>query len=142
MVLKSDSHTLRSILYSFIIFFALTKVRWVQQQHEKIRKKRDYQKVRFPGAASSRVADPLSVLRSIAQQSHIQYRNTDSHLIFPDPLFKEQWYMVSNQVCVYCCVCRIYYYNLQRYIQFMISQYHIDEPNKRTTISFFPHCDN
>lgn len=102
----------------FLPFFILSssssspsqKVRWVQQQHEKIRKKRDYQKVRFPGAASSRVADPLSVLRSIAQQSHLQYRNTDSHLTFPDPLFKEQWYMVSSQVCVYFCICCIYYY--------------------------------
>lgn len=77
------------------------QVRWVQQQHEKIRKKRDYQnqKVRFPGTTSNSRPDPLSFLRSLAPQSRIQYRNTDSHLVFTDPLFKEQWYMVSNIMC-------------------------------------------
>lgn len=93
MALKSDS---TYSTFSSFLFSLEKKVRWVQQQHEKIRKKRDYQKVRFPGAGSSRNADPLSVLRSIASQSQIQYRNTDSHLVFPDPLFKEQWYMVSH----------------------------------------------
>ncbi|XP_052566318.1 furin-like protease 2 isoform X1 [Culex pipiens pallens] len=66
------------------------EVRWMQQQHEKIRKKRDYSTfdqdfVRFP--------DP----RSIAPGSQrVNYRDTGSHNIFPDPLFKEQWYLVSR----------------------------------------------
>lgn len=65
------------------------------QQHEKIRKKRDFQPVRFPGA-TNRARDPLAFLRSIANGAHIQYRSTDSHLVFPDPLYKEQWYLVSS----------------------------------------------
>lgn len=64
------------------------------QQHEKIRKKRDFQPIRFPGP-TNRARDPLAFLRSIANGAHIQYRSTDSHLTFPDPLFKEQWYLVS-----------------------------------------------
>lgn len=64
----------------------------MQQQHEKIRRKRDYSTfdqdfVRFP--------DP----RSIAPGSRVNYRDTGAHNIFPDPLFKEQWYLVSR-VCV------------------------------------------
>lgn len=62
------------------------EVRWMQQQHEKIRRKRDYSTfdqdfVRFP--------DP----RSIAPGSRVNYRDTGAHNIFPDPLFKEQWYL-------------------------------------------------
>ncbi|XP_055539465.1 furin-like protease 2 isoform X1 [Wyeomyia smithii] len=65
------------------------EVRWMQQQHEKIRRKRDYSTfdadfVRFP--------DP----RSIAPASRVGYRDTGAHNIFPDPLFKEQWYLVSR----------------------------------------------
>lgn len=71
------------------------QVRWVQQQHEKIRKKRDFQRIKFPEPSSSLRSDPLALLRSIATGSQIKYRSTDSHLIFPDPLFKEQWYLVS-----------------------------------------------
>ncbi|CAO1381843.1 unnamed protein product [Diamesa hyperborea] len=89
----------RSISTSDIHHNALNsepEVRWVMQQHEKIRKKRDYTKVasspiKFPDY--SRSVDPLSLLRNAAPQSRLQYRNTDAHLIFPDPLFKEQWYM-------------------------------------------------
>lgn len=67
------------------------------QQHEKIRKKRDtYTPIRFPGQ-SSRGRDPLALLRSIASGTHVRLRSTDSHLIFPDPLFKEQWYLVSTK---------------------------------------------
>jgi hypothetical protein len=72
------------------------QVRWVMQQHEKIRKKRDFQPIKFPGSTATRARDPLAFLRSITNGAHIQYRNTDSHLIFPDPLFKEQWYLVSK----------------------------------------------
>lgn len=126
MALKSVIHIL-NILRPF-------QVRWVQQQHEKIRKKRDYQKVRFPGAGSSRLADPLGVLRSIATQSRIQYRQTDSHLIFPDPLFKEQWYMVSTWSSV--CFPAHYLFNL-RYRSHKRAR-----SVERNRFAFLSHCDN
>lgn len=67
----------------------------MQQQHEKIRKKRDYsQDLKFPGLSSD-------LFRGVAPQSRIQYRDATTHNIFPDPLFKEQWYLVSR-VCVHC----------------------------------------
>lgn len=74
-------------------------MRWVQQQHEKIRKKRDEnykesRQIKFPEY------DFTNLLRQLAPQARIQYRNTDSHSIFSDPLFKEQWYLVSR-VCVF-----------------------------------------
>lgn len=72
------------------------------QQHEKIRKKRDFQAVRFPGP-TNRARDPLAFLRSIANGASIQYRSTDSHLTFPDPLFKEQWYLVSKKKDFFFC---------------------------------------
>uniref|UniRef100_A0A182M2I0 Peptidase S8 pro-domain domain-containing protein n=1 Tax=Anopheles culicifacies TaxID=139723 RepID=A0A182M2I0_9DIPT len=64
------------------------EVRWVQQQHEKPRYKRDYSTfdqdfVRFPG------------FRSLVSGTRMAYRDTSTHNIFPDPLFKEQWYLVS-----------------------------------------------
>ena len=85
------------VLYLLLIKHAYIsfQVRWVQQQHEKIRKKRDFQRIKFPETSSSLRSDPLALLRSIATGSQIKYRSTDSHLIFPDPLFKEQWYLVS-----------------------------------------------
>lgn len=67
----------------------------MQQQHEKIRKKRDYSTdLKFPGLSSD-------LFRGVAPQSRIQYRDATTHNIFPDPLFKEQWYLVSR-VCVHC----------------------------------------
>uniref|UniRef100_A0A182TTA9 Peptidase S8/S53 domain-containing protein n=1 Tax=Anopheles melas TaxID=34690 RepID=A0A182TTA9_9DIPT len=62
------------------------EVRWVQQQHEKPRFKRDYSTfdqdfVRFPG------------FRSLMSGTRMAYRDTSTHNIFPDPLFKEQWYL-------------------------------------------------
>ncbi|XP_041766317.1 furin-like protease 2 isoform X2 [Anopheles merus] len=62
------------------------EVRWVQQQHEKPRFKRDYSTfdqdfVRFPG------------FRSLVSGTRMAYRDTSTHNIFPDPLFKEQWYL-------------------------------------------------
>lgn len=98
----------------YLLFFSLFQVRWFQQQHEKIRKKRDFQRIKFPGQSSAR-ADPLSLLRSITSGSQIQYRSTDSHLIFPDPLFKEQWYLVSFFffLTFFCSIniCRIFIIN-------------------------------
>uniref|UniRef100_A0A182SRW0 Uncharacterized protein n=1 Tax=Anopheles maculatus TaxID=74869 RepID=A0A182SRW0_9DIPT len=63
-----------------------SEVRWVQQQHEKPRYKRDYSTfdqdfVRFPG------------FRSLVSGARMAYRDTSTHNIFPDPLFKEQWYL-------------------------------------------------
>uniref|UniRef100_A0A182IX67 Peptidase S8 pro-domain domain-containing protein n=1 Tax=Anopheles atroparvus TaxID=41427 RepID=A0A182IX67_ANOAO len=63
------------------------EVRWVQQQHEKLRFKRDYSTfdqdfVRFPGFRSL-----------VSPGSRMAYRDTSTHNIFPDPLFKEQWYL-------------------------------------------------
>jgi hypothetical protein len=82
--------------HSFSALHTHTQVRWVMQQHEKIRKKRDFQPIKFPTPSATRARDPLAFLRSIANGAHIQYRSTDSHLIFPDPLYKEQWYLVST----------------------------------------------
>nr|XP_017011802.2 furin-like protease 2 isoform X4 [Drosophila takahashii] len=60
------------------------EVKWMQQQHEKVRRKRDgpYQ--------------DLPTYKSISLASHsprMEYRDVSSHFIFPDPLFKEQWYL-------------------------------------------------
>lgn len=101
--------------FIFVLFFfpLCLQVRWVQQQHEKPRFKRDYSTfdqdfVRFPG------------FRSLVSGTRMAYRDTSTHNIFPDPLFKEQWYLVSAVgvlsslrfkpfcqcicVCVYLCV--------------------------------------
>ncbi|XP_012158816.1 furin-like protease 2 isoform X2 [Ceratitis capitata] len=89
------------------------EVRWMQQQHEKLRKKRDgsyttlpgyspYDVIRpgagFIGAPGSRLTyHPTASARSssplLSRASRIQYRAVTSHNIFPDPLFKEQWYL-------------------------------------------------
>lgn len=83
-------------------------MRWVQQQHEKIRKKRDEnykesRQIKFPEY------DFTNLLRQLAPQARIQYRNTDSHSIFSDPLFKEQWYLVSR-VCVFAILYMVLLY--------------------------------
>lgn len=62
----------------------------MQQQHEKIRKKRDYTTLgSYPNQRAS-------LLRNVAPDSRVEYRDTNSHNFFPDPLFKEQWYLVRN----------------------------------------------
>ncbi|XP_036319239.1 furin-like protease 2 isoform X3 [Rhagoletis pomonella] len=88
----------------------------MQQQHEKLRKKRDGSYTTLPGyspydvirpgggfvsasgprlayqpTASARIGSPL-----LSRAPRIQYRAATSHNIFPDPLFKEQWYLVSD----------------------------------------------
>lgn len=64
----------------------------MQQQHERIRKKRDY-------AADYALANQrASLLRNVAPESRLEYRDTASHNIFPDPLYKEQWYLVSCRI--------------------------------------------
>ncbi|XP_016951900.1 furin-like protease 2 isoform X3 [Drosophila biarmipes] len=64
-----------------------SEVKWMQQQHEKVRRKRDgpYQ--------------DLPTYKSLSLASHsprMEYRDVSSHFVFPDPLFKEQWYLVSK----------------------------------------------
>lgn len=94
----------------------------MQQQHEKLRKKRDGSYTTLPGyspydvirpgagfvsAPGSRLAyHPTASARSsstlLSRSPRIQYRAATSHNIFPDPLFKEQWYLVS-EVCKKFC---------------------------------------
>ncbi|KAK9694812.1 hypothetical protein QE152_g33272 [Popillia japonica] len=67
-------------------------VQWVQQQHEKRRKKRDYT---FPSV--SPFAQYFgSVAPSARHHGHPRYRAT-SFKNFPDPLFKEQWTSFKNE---------------------------------------------
>ncbi|XP_061400858.1 furin-like protease 2, partial [Musca vetustissima] len=87
------------------------EVRWIQQQHEKIRQKRDGSYSSLPGYS------PYDILRQttafggslpslhvmtgpdtayrngLTRAPRIQYRDAGPHTIFPDPLFKEQWYL-------------------------------------------------
>lgn len=73
------------------------QVAWVQQQHEKRRRKRDYTEARF----GSSFADLPSFLGARSQpqapaqpQPHRQhYRGIGVQSLFPDPLYKEQWYL-------------------------------------------------
>lgn len=103
------------------------QVKWLQQQHEKIRRKRDgpyreiptyspYNILRQPNDYaidpntnphfSSYSSDPListSPLMGLGgaggtHSPRLEYRDVTSHLVFTDPLFKEQWYLVSK-VC-------------------------------------------
>lgn len=78
-------------LFSFFVVLKLKfQVHWFQQQHEKVRKKRDY-----TSADLYSYQQRYGLLRSIAPQSRLQYRQVAEPLFFPDPFFKEQWYLVS-----------------------------------------------
>lgn len=85
----------------------------MQQQHEKVRRKRDgpyqdlptyspYNVLRPPGSFAVDPNPHLSFspesLSLATHSSRMEYRDVGSHSIFPDPLFKEQWYLVSK-VC-------------------------------------------
>ncbi|XP_034490855.1 furin-like protease 2 isoform X1 [Drosophila innubila] len=98
------------------------EVKWLQQQHEKIRHKRDgpyqdiptyspYNILRQPNDYAldpitntyppfSYSPDPsLSSTTSLVGGTHsprLKYRDVTPLLIFSDPLFKEQWYLVSK----------------------------------------------
>lgn len=63
------------------------QVHWVQQQHEKRRRKRDYEI-----ASISPFAQFLSAVAPGTKHGHPRYRAVPSRA-FPDPLFKEQWYL-------------------------------------------------
>ncbi|XP_030379433.1 furin-like protease 2 isoform X2 [Scaptodrosophila lebanonensis] len=88
-----------------------SEVKWLQQQHEKIRRKRDgpyseiptyspYNILRQPNEFaidpnthlpfSSEAALPSSVA---THPPRLEYREVGTHRIFTDPLFKEQWYL-------------------------------------------------
>lgn len=72
------------------LFLLFLQIHWVQQQHEKQRKKRDY--------AIPTVESPFSqYFSAIAPEAsrHGQPRYRAVSRTFPDPLFKEQWYLVS-----------------------------------------------
>ncbi|XP_058978156.1 furin-like protease 2 isoform X2 [Musca domestica] len=86
------------------------EVRWIQQQHEKIRHKRDgsysslpgyspydilRQTTAFGGLPSLHVMSgpDTSYRNGLTRAPRIQYRDAGPHTIFPDPLFKEQWYL-------------------------------------------------
>lgn len=72
------------------------QVHWFQQQHEKKRKKRDF------GAPSYAFADysPFFDFGPRPRQATLFHRQRNRGLplqnLFTDPLFKEQWYLVST----------------------------------------------
>ncbi|KAI5696030.1 hypothetical protein M8J75_007136 [Diaphorina citri] len=74
----------------------ISMIEWVQQQHEKVRKKRDFTGPDFtsvfggPGDFSSLFDAPNPAPRSplIRESGYFPSSN-----VFPDPLFREQWYL-------------------------------------------------
>ncbi|XP_059222311.1 furin-like protease 2 isoform X2 [Stomoxys calcitrans] len=86
------------------------EVRWMQQQHEKIREKRDGSYSTLPGYSPYDIirqvtgfgglpslhavnSPETSYRNGLTRAPRIQYRDAGPHNIFPDPLFKEQWYL-------------------------------------------------
>lgn len=76
-------------------FLVFLQVHWVQQQHEKRRAKRDYPDPSFPAFGDY---PSFFGTGSQDQQHQPQYRGISPHNVFPDPLFKEQWYLVSTVI--------------------------------------------
>lgn len=82
--------------YSMVFLFVFTQVKWVQQQHERKRVKRDFSSPSFPSFAS--FFGGFSQGSSGGSSSHHNHhRAIGPYNIFPDPLFKEQWYMVCSK---------------------------------------------
>lgn len=81
--------------------FVIFQVHWVQQQHEKKRRKRDFSVPNLPSTVFAGSADfyqqtsgvPISPL---AQGQSFRRLGNSAHNVFPDPLYKEQWYLVSG----------------------------------------------
>lgn len=79
------------------------QVYWVQQQHEKVRRKRDYGTIyngQFSPLDTASELDALllgGVAPSASRLHTARYRalGVGTQSIFPDPLFKEEWYLVS-----------------------------------------------
>lgn len=68
------------------------QVHWVQQQHEKKRRKRDY----VLGPSVSPYTEYISEVAPDARPVHGHPRYRAAPVVtFPDPLFREQWYLVS-----------------------------------------------
>lgn len=74
------------------IFIISFQVHWVQQQHEKKRRKRDFESSAAPFAFFSGVAPA-------ARHNHPRYRAVTGRS-FPDPLFKEEWYLVRFNLTI------------------------------------------
>lgn len=85
---------LKPVILKCLLFFR--QIHWFEQQHEKRRLKRDYTP-EPPRAA--RAGYPLWG-RTQAQQGQ-RFRALSAINIFPDPLFKEQWYLVSRLYCTH-----------------------------------------
>jgi hypothetical protein len=91
--------------------YCFVQVYWVQQQHEKRRHKRDYSEPSFPAFGDYPSFFGTGVgLQEEQQQHQPQYRGIGPHNVFPDPLFKEQWYLVSTVVTV-TIICLLSYGN-------------------------------
>jgi hypothetical protein len=71
------------------------QVHWVQQQHEKRRMKRDYSDPNFPSFGDYPSFFGAGATGLQEEQHQPQYRGIGPHNVFPDPLFKEEWYLVS-----------------------------------------------
>jgi len=77
-------------------------VHWVQQQHEKKRRKRDFPGPNLPSTVFAGSPDffqqqsSIGSLPPLAQGQSFRRLGNTVHNVFPDPLFKEQWYLVSN----------------------------------------------
>jgi hypothetical protein len=71
------------------------QVYWVQQQHEKLRMKRDYSDPNFPAFGDYPSFFGAGATGLQEEQHQPQYRGIGPHNVFPDPLFKEEWYLVS-----------------------------------------------
>ena len=96
------------VIVSVLTSSCSVQVHWVQQQHEKRRRKRDYSDSSFPafGDYPSFFGTGTGMQDEQQQQHQPQYRGIGPHNVFPDPLFKEQWYLVSTVVTlvVFCGV--------------------------------------
>ena len=71
------------------------QVHWVQQQHEKKRKKRDYADSSYFGEFP-RFLDEFSSPERPSIIHRQRNRGTPFQSLFTDPLFKEEWYLVSD----------------------------------------------
>lgn len=70
----------------------LFQVHWVQQQHEKKRRKRDY----VTNPSLSQFGQLFTGVAPGAQTHGQPHYRAVPGVAFPDPLFKEQWYLVSK----------------------------------------------
>lgn len=76
------------------------QVHWFQQQHEKKRKKRDFENAPYAFVGFPPLFDfrPRSRHIGTTQQSPRIRASLPLQNLFTDPLFKEQWYLVSRNL--------------------------------------------